>query len=373
MDVPFLDVGATYRELRVELDEAVARVLSSGWYVLGPEVKAFEAEWSAYCGARHAVGASNGVDALRLVLEALEVGPGDEVVVPAHTFIASWLSITHLGATPVPVDPDPRTRNLDPARLADAVTPRTKAIVAVHLYGLPSDMEAICAFARPRGIPVIEDAAQAHGARLSGVRTGALADAAAWSFYPGKNLGAFGDGGAVTTDDDDLAAKVRRLSNYGSLRKYQHDVLGANNRLDELQAAVLRVKLRQLDAWNDRRCRIAQRYAQSLAAAELVLPVAPPEAEPVWHLYVVESEARDDLQRALATAGIGTGVHYPVPVHGQPAYARLAAEHSWSDERFPVSARLAREVLSLPIGPHLDERSVDRVVEVVVAATGRRG
>ena len=364
--VPFLDVGASYRELREPLDIAVARVLASGWYVLGPEVEAFEAEWAAYCGVAHAVGTSNGLDALRLVLEAWDVGPGDEVVVPSHTFVATWLAVSQLGATPVPVEPDPQTLTIDPEQIERAITPRTRAIVAVHLYGSPADMDAICAVARRHGLPVLEDAAQAHGARYRGRRVGGLAEAAAWSFYPGKNLGAFGDAGAVTTDDPGLARRVRLLGNYGSERKYVHELAGANNRLDELQAAVLRVKLIHLDEWNARRADVARRYTEALHGTTLIRLGQPSWADPVWHLYVVRSVQRDQLRDALSDAGIATGIHYPVPVHAQPAYAG----GEWGE--LPLATSLANEVLSLPIGPHVDEASVELVVRAVLSALDRR-
>jgi dTDP-4-amino-4,6-dideoxygalactose transaminase len=255
--VPFLDLKAAHAELRAELDAAYARVMDSGWFVLGDELAAFEAEFAAYCGARHCVGVGNGLDALHLILRAMQIGPGDEVIVPANTYIATWLAVSYAGAAPVPVEPDPRTFNLDPARVEAAVTPRTKAVMPVHLYGQPADVDAVREVAARHGLRVIEDAAQAQGARYRGRAAGSLADAAGFSFYPGKNLGAAGDAGAVTTDDDALAAELRRLRNYGSPAKYQHDVKGFNSRLDELQAAVLRVKLRRLDEWNARRAAVA--------------------------------------------------------------------------------------------------------------------
>lgn len=366
--VPFLDVGATYRELQPDIDAAVARVLAGGWFVLGPEVEAFEAEWAAHCEARHAVGTSNGLDALRLILEAMAVGPGDEVIVPSHTFVATWLAVSHVGATPVPVEPDPVTRNLDASRVEMAITARTKVIVPVHLYGLPADMGAICEVARRHDLRVVEDAAQAHGARCGGRRVGALGDAAAWSFYPGKNLGAFGDGGAVTTDDPELARRVRRLGNYGSERKYEHEVVGSNNRLDELQAAVLRVKLSRLDEWNARRADVARRYDSGLVGSGVVLPRVPTWADPVWHLYVIEIDARADLQKHLAARGVGTGIHYPAPVHAQEAYSsRGLVAHD-----LPIATRLAERVLSLPMGPHLTHDDVATVVRSTLELIDRR-
>lgn len=311
--IPFLNLRAPYRELQAELDAAYRRVMESGWYILGEEVEAFEAEYAAYIGVQHCVGVGNGLEALHLILRAYGIGPGDEVIVPANTYIATWLAVCYAGATPVPVEPVERTYNIDPARIETAITPRTRAIVAVHLYGQPADMDQINEIARRYGLKVIEDAAQAHGARHKGRRAGALGDAAGWSFYPGKNLGAFGDAGAVTTDDSDLAYRVRILRNYGSEVKYYNEFKGFNSRLDPLQAAFLRVKLAHLDDWNDRRQQIADLYLKALAASDLILPVTPAWAESAWHLFVVRCWRRDQLQRYLADQGIGTLIHYPVP------------------------------------------------------------
>ena len=283
--VPFLDLRAPYVELRSEIDSAMQRVLDSGWYLLGEEISAFETEYAAYVGADHCVGVGNGLEALRLSLEALGVGPGAEVIVPSNTYIATWLAVTQVGATVVPVEPDPATFNIDPARIEDAITPRTRVILPVHLYGQPADVDAVHDIARRRSLRVVEDAAQAHGARVRGTPVGA-ADVVAWSFYPGKNLGALGDAGAVTTGDADVADRIRVLRNYGSRVKYQNEVRGYNSRLDEVQAAVLRAKLPRLDAWNARRAAQAQRYTCELSAAELSLPPVPTWADAVWHLYV---------------------------------------------------------------------------------------
>jgi dTDP-4-amino-4,6-dideoxygalactose transaminase len=359
MKTPFLELKPAYDELRAEFDAAYHRVMDSGWYLLGGELEAFEAEYAAYCGAKHCVAVGNGLDALHLVLRACDIGPGDEVLVPTHTFIATWLAVSYAGATPVPVEPDPQTCNLDPARLAAAVTPRTKAVMPVHLYGQPADMDAINAFARRHGLKVIEDNAQAQGARYKGRRTGALGNAAGNSFYPGKNLGAFSDAGAVTTNDAALAHRVRLLRNYGSQKKYHHEVKGFNSRVDELQAAFLRVKLRKLDEWNDRRRVIAARYLAGLTDVPgLILPTVPAWADPVWHLFVVRHAAREELQAHLTAAGVGTLVHYPVPAHRSAAYA----EAGWSPGAFPISEELAATVLSLPIGPHLTPEQIDHVV-----------
>lgn len=349
MKVPFLDLAAGYRELQPEIDAAVARSLASGWYIGGPEVDAFESEYATYCGAAHCVSVANGLDALHLALRALDVGPGDEVIVPSNTYIATWLAVSQCGATPVPVEPDERTFNIDPARIEAAITPRTKVILPVHLYGQPANMDEILAIARKHGLRVLEDGAQAHGARYKGQRLGAHGDAVAWSFYPGKNLGAMGDGGAVTTNDAQLADRIRVLRNYGSRVKYVNEVQGYNSRLDPLQAAILRVKLAHLDEWNARRSAIAARYQQGLAGCGMTLPQVPDWAEPVWHLYVVRHPQRDALQQALNDAGVGTLIHYPIPPHRQQAYA--AQGHKQGD--FPIAEAMAEEVLSLPMGPHL--------------------
>ena len=357
MTIPFLDLRAAYLELKPRIDAAVARVLDSGWYILGPEVEAFEAEWAAYCEAAHAVGVANGLDALTLALRALDIGPGDEVIVPSNTYIATWLAVSGVGATPVPVEPEPATHNIDPTRIEAAVTPRTRALLPVHLYGQPADLDPILDIARRHSLRVVEDAAQAHGARYKGKRIGAHGDIVCWSFYPGKNLGALGDAGAITTNDAALAERVALLRNYGSRQKYVNEEPGVNSRLDPLQAAVLRVKLDVLDAWTGRRRAVAAAYAGGLADAGLILPHVPDWAEPVWHLYVVRSPARDALQARLSEAGVGTLIHYPIPPHCQAAYAEMGL----APEAMPLARRLAGEVLSLPIGPHLAVEGVQAV------------
>ena len=358
--VPFLDLKSPYLELKEELDSAYLHVMDSGWYVLGREVSSFEEEFAAYCEAGHCVGVANGLDALHLILRAYGIGEGDEVIVPANTYIATWLAVSYSGAKPVPVEPDERTYNLNPELIERAVTTRTRAIVAVHLYGQPADMDGINAVASRHGLKVIEDAAQAHGARYKGRRAGSLGDAAGFSFYPGKNLGAAGDGGAVTTNDAGLADRIRVLRNYGSRVKYHNEVKGFNSRLDELQAALLRVKLSRLDEWNDRRGALAARYQEVLESVpELVPPFIPAWAEPVWHLFVVRHPRRDALQQQLADAGIGTLIHYPVPPHLSQAYSG----EGWSPGDFPVTEAMAAEILSLPMGPHLEGYQLDEVVE----------
>ena len=361
MKVPFLDVRKAYLELRSDLDAAYQRVMNSGQYILGDEVEAFEQEFAAYCGALHCVGVGNGFDALSLILLGFGIGGGDEVIVPSNTYIATWLAVSEVGASPVPVEPDPATLNLDPERLERAVTSRTRAIIAVHLYGLPVDMDRVLEVARPRGIKVIEDAAQSHGALYKGRRTGTLGDAAGFSFYPSKNLGAFGDGGAVVSDDPQLADRVRSLRNYGSRRKYEHETKGGNSRLDELQAALLRVRLRCLDEWNSRRRTVARLYDSRLAGLGLTLPVGHTEEEHAWHLYVIRTGQRERLRHLLGARGVGTLVHYPVPPHLQPAYQELGL-HAGA---LPISEAIHREVVSLPIGPHMSEEEVHYVATAV--------
>lgn len=364
MNIPFLDLKASYLELQTEIDAAIKRVLDSGWYILGEEVESIEQEYAAYCEAQHCVGLANGLDALHLALLALGVGEGDEVIVPSNTYIATWLAVSQCGATPVPVEPDAATYNIDPARIEAAITPRTKVILPVHLYGQPADMGPILAIAHKHGLKVLEDGAQAHGARYKGKRIGAHGDVVAWSFYPGKNLGAFGDGGAITTNDAEIAERIRVLRNYGSRVKYVNDVRGYNSRLDPIQAAVLRVKLKVLDDWNARRAEIASRYQTALTDTGLTLPFVPAWAEPSWHLYVVQHLQRDALQKQLGEAGIGTLIHYPIPPHLQQAYASAG----YVKGQFPIAEHIADNCLSLPIGPHLEEASVSAVISALKAA-----
>ncbi len=363
--IPFLDVGAAYRELKAEIDVAIRRVLDAGWYILGPEVEAFEAEWATYCDTNYAVGVANGLDALTLALRALEVGPGDEVIVPSHTYIATWLAVTAVGARPVPVEPDPTTFNIDPGLVENAITPATKVLLPVHLYGQPANLDPILALASRYGLNVVEDAAQAHGARYKDRRVGGHGDVACWSFFPGKNLGAVGDAGAITTNRADIADRVRLLRNYGSREKYNNEIPGVNSRLDPVQAAVLRTKLRYLDAWTDRRRATAAAYTRGLEKTGLILPSETDWAEPVWHLYVVRSVDRDQLQARLATAGVGTLIHYPVPPHMQRAYRNLG----FSERDLPLAKRLSDEVLSLPMGPQLSTNDVDLVIDAVRSAS----
>ena len=365
--VPFLDLQRIHREIREPLEAAFLRVLDSGWFIMGPEVEAFEAEFAQYCGVQHCVGVGNGLDALHLLLQAYGIGPGDEVLVPANTFIATWLAVSQCGAIPVPVEPRSETYNIDPDALSAAITPRTRAIIPVHLYGQPADMDPINALACCHGLIVIEDAAQAQGAAYKGKRAGSLGNAAATSFYPGKNLGALGDGGAVLTNDASIADKVRLLRNYGSRVKYEHQATGYNSRLDEMQAAFLRVKLGLLDDWNARRREIAGKYTEQLRDVGLGLPWVPVWAEPVWHLYVVQSSLRDALRVHLEKHGVSTAIHYPIPPHQQACYA------GYSNHSLPLAEALANEVLSLPMSPFLTEQEVAQVVEAVRTFSGKDG
>ena len=405
--VPFQDFKAAYHEQKAELDAAYHRFMESGWYVLGNELSLFEEEYAAYCEASHCVGVANGLDALHLALRAMGVGPGDEVIVPSNTYIATWLAVTQAGGTPVPVEPDTATYNLDPLLIETAITPRTKVILAVNLYGQPCDYDAILAVARKHGIKLAIDNAQAQGALYKGRRVGGIADIECHSFYPSKNLGAYGEAGAITTHDPALADQIRLLRNYGSKRRYHNEVAGYNSRLDELQAAFLRVKLRHLDEWNARRTAIAEQYlvelgdggqetgdreqgagvrsletedseqmnAQEQRGASLpfkiqnsklkiILPTIPAWAKPVWHLFVIRHPHRDRLQQHLAEQGIQTIIHYPIPPHLSGAYSDLRppASGSWN---LPIAETLANEVLSLPIGPHQRQNAVSIVVDAI--------
>jgi dTDP-4-amino-4,6-dideoxygalactose transaminase len=359
--VPFLDLRAAYLEVKEEVDEAVARVLDSGFFLFGKEIEGFEREFAEYVGAGHCVAVGNGLDALHLALRAVGIKSGDEVLVPSNTYIATWLAASYAGAVPVPVEPVEATYNIDPDRLEAAITSRTKAVMPVHLYGQPADMDPIIEVARRHNLRIVDDAAQAHGARYKGRRVGGLSDVTGWSFYPGKNLGAFGDGGAVTTNDKELADRIRTLRNYGSRVKYVNEVKGFNSRLDEIQAAVLRVKLTRMDEWNERRGRIATIYDTGLAGSNLILPYVPEWAEPVHHLYVVRSKERDALQQHLKSRGIDTIIHYPIPPHLQQAYQDLEL----SPGSQPIAENIHREVLSLPMGPHVTATQAATVVQAI--------
>lgn len=379
MKVPFLDLRAAYLELKPEIDAAVARVLDSGWYIGGEEVESFEAEWSAYCEAKHAIGVANGLDALHLALRSMGVGQGDEVIVPSNTYIATWLAVSQIGATPVPVDPIEATYNINPELIESAITPRTKAILPVHLYGQPVDLDPILAIARKHKLMVLEDAAQAHGARYKGRRVGSHGDAVAWSFYPGKNLGAMGDAGAVTTNSPEIADRIRVLRNYGSRVKYLNEVQGYNSRLDPIQAAILRVKLKLLDEWNDRRKKVATIYLEGLLETKpaeiynrvslmgvamknsLVLPHIPSFADPAWHLFVVRTPSRNELLEALKSCGIETMIHYPICPRSQKAYQNFVNDNHSTI----LSERISSDVLSLPMGPHLSHGESNDVISTL--------
>lgn len=364
--IPFQDFRAPYHELKEELDAAYHRFMESGWLVLGKETTAFEEEYAAYCAAVHCVGISNGLEALHLALRAMGCGPGDEVIVPSNTYIATWLAVSQVGARPVPVEPDPTTFNIDPARVEEAITSKTKVIMAVNLYGQPCDYDALKAIANKHGLRLAIDNAQAHGCKYKGKVVGALADIECHSFYPSKNLGAFGEAGAITTNDSDLADRIRVLRNYGSRVRYFNEIQGYNARIDELQAAFLRVKLLKLDEWNKRRSSIAEQYLSQLSAfsSELSLPFVPEWSSPVWHLFVIRHPHRDALQQYLSDNGIQTIIHYPIPPHMSGAYSDLQppALCTW---QLPIAEQLAKEVLSLPIGPHISQGAVTLVTSAI--------
>ena len=347
LKIPFVDLKASCLELKEELDAAYHRVMHSGCFLLGQETEAFEQEFADYCESKHCVTVGSGLDALQLVLKAWDIGEGDEVIVPAHTFIATWLAVSNVGGLPVPVEPDIRTYNIDVSRIEEAITRRTKAIIVVHLYGQAVEMDPIYKIAEKYGIKILEDNAQAQGARYKGKKTGSLGHAAATSFYPTKNLGCLGDGGAITTNNGKLAQKIKRLRNYGSLTKYNHEVLGFNSRLDELQAAFLRVKLKHIDSWNNKRKSIAKTYNKLLGDMPMQLPFVIKNADPVWHLYVVRTKERENLKKFLFKNGISTGIHYPIPPQQQKCYS----DYKWKKSR--ITATVSEEILSLPLYPHL--------------------
>tara|TARA_B110000503_G_scaffold141851_1_gene236674 strand:+ start:1194 stop:2291 length:1098 start_codon:yes stop_codon:yes gene_type:complete len=359
--IPFLDLKLAHRDLKEDLLAAIERVINSGNFIRGGEVQKFEEEFADYCQVNSCVGVANGLDAIYLILRGYNIGKGDEVIVPSNTFFATWLAVSMTGATPVPVEPDPRTYNIDHAKIELAISSKTKAILAVHLYGQPADMDKIIKVGKKYSLKVIEDAAQAHGARYKSRRVGSLGDAAAFSFYPGKNLGALGDGGAVTTNDTELAGRIRVLGNYGSDIKYNHVVLGVNSRLDEIQAAVLRIKLPYLDEWNATRRKLAQFYSAELESVDLITPYVPTWAEPVWHLYVVQHEKRQELINHLAENNIDTLIHYPISPHLQQAYTSLMLNQI----RLPISERLQETILSLPISPYHSEKQIYEVVSKI--------
>jgi dTDP-4-amino-4,6-dideoxygalactose transaminase len=361
MKIPFLDLKSQHQELSSELLLAFKRVMDSGNFILGEEVKKFEEEFSRYCKSANCIGVGNGLDALYLILRAYGIGDGDEVIVPSNTYIATWLAVSQTGARPIPVEPCELTFNINPAGIENAISPYTKAIIAVHLYGQPAEMDTINEIAKKHSIKVIEDAAQAHGALYKDRYVGSLGDAAGFSFYPGKNLGSLGDAGAVTTNDIRLDENLRMLRNYGSHVKYQHQIQGINSRLDELQAAFLREKLIKLDEWNMKRKAIAAKYVHGLKGCGLILPDVPNWADPVWHLFVVRAENRALIQKKMNESGIGSYIHYPTPPHLQPAYS--ASGFKKGD--FPISELMHDQVLSLPIWPMMSDAQVECVISTV--------
>lgn len=360
MKIPMVDLKAQYRDLQVDIDAAMQSVVRSAQFVLGPQVQAFEREVAAYCGVRHAISVASGTDALHLALRAAGIGPGDEVITTPFTFIATAGAISQVGARPVFVDIDAATFNIDPARIAQAVSSRTRAVLPVHLYGQPADLAPINALCRERGLALIEDCAQSFGAEYGGKKSGAYGDMGCFSFYPSKNLGAYGDGGMVITDDDAAAERLRRLRDHGRIEGYRHGMVGYNSRLDELQAAVLRVKLRRLDEYNSRRRRNAQRYGERLADSGIVPPAADGKGVHVYHQYTVRSRRRDAVRHALTAAGIASAIYYPVPLHRQEVYAAGCA-----GARFPAAEQAAEEVLSLPMYPELSEEQIETITRVV--------
>lgn len=360
--LPYLDLHAAYDELKVEIDAAVKRVLESGRYILGTEVDKFEERFADYCDAKHAIGVANGLDALWLCLKAMNVGPGDEVIVPSNTYIATWLAVSNCGATPVPVEPNIQTYCINPELIEKAITDKTKVILPVHLYGQPADLEPILEIARINKLFVLEDAAQAHGALYKNKPIGGHGHAVAWSFYPGKNLGALGDAGAVTTNDTEIAEKIRMLRNYGSEVRYVNQLRGINSRLDPIQAAILSVKLNILNEWNNRRREIANCYSKHLeGCSDIILPRVSPCASPVWHLYVIRSKRRNQLQKELGMAGVETLIHYPIPPFLQDAYS----EYKSCGDNLPLARQMSEEVLSLPIGPQQTLDTTCRIIKIV--------
>jgi dTDP-4-amino-4,6-dideoxygalactose transaminase len=359
MIVPLLDLSAAHQELGAVIDHAIEQVIETGTFILGDQVRFFEKEFAAFCETKHCVSVGSGLDALELILKGYNIGHGDEVIVPCHTFIATWLAVTNIGAKVVPVEPEQHSFNIDPTKIEACITPFTKAIVVVHLYGQPVNFSPISNIAKKYGLKIIEDAAQAHGARHNGRRVGSIGDAGAFSFYPGKNLGALGDGGAITTNDDHLAEKLAAMRNYGSKEKYEHEIRGRNSRLDEIQAAVLRTKLRVLDTWNERRRFCAQLYQVELTKSGLTTQQSADNIEHVWHMFVMRHEERDSIRKFLQSEGIETGVHYPKPLPLQAAFD----DQDFQPHQFPICEAICREVLSLPIGPHLTEEQLNFVID----------
>lgn len=360
--IPFLNLQPAYEELKEEIDRTIIETIGSGSYILGEQVELFEKEYAEFCGAKYCVGVGNGLDAITLSLLACGVGPGDEVIVPSNTYIATWLAVSHCGAVPVAVEPDIHTFNINPSLISEAITNKTKAIIPVHLYGQPADLHPIIDIAKKHNLKVIEDAAQAHGASYRDKKIGAHGDIVAWSFYPGKNLGALGDGGAITTNDDELAREVKRLRNYGSEVKYHNNIKGFNSRLDEIQASVLRVKLRKLLEWNRRRKSIAEIYTDKLTNADIQLPHVLDWVDPVWHVFVIKVKNRNRVKRDLEKKNIFTSIHYPVSPHMQKAYA----DKSYESKTLDLTEKIQNQILSIPIGPHLKKIEAEEVAQAIL-------
>lgn len=356
--IEYANLKSEYLILKKEFDEAFQRVMNNGWYILGREVSSFEEEFANYCGTKYCIGTANGLEAMFLILKSWGIKENDEIIVPSNTYIATWLAVSHTGAKPKPVEPNESTHNINPEKIECAITKNTKAILPVHLYGQPADMDAINEIAKKHDLKVLEDSAQGHGALYKKRKTGSLGDAAAFSFYPSKNLGAFGDGGAVTTNDDELAENIRTIRNYGSHKKYINNVIGYNSRLDELLASFLRIKLKVLDEWNNHRKNIANWYLENLPKSfpEWILPKVPEWADPCWHLFVVSTKNRNVIQKKLEEKGIKTQIHYPIPPHLQKAYSVLG----YKKRDFPIAEKLANQVLSLPMGMHLTEKMLEK-------------
>lgn len=367
MIVPFLNLAKAYEELRPEIDESIQRVLESGWYVLGEEVTAFEKSYAEFTDSKYCLGVANGMDALELSLRALDIGPGDEVIVPAHTFVATWLAVTKVGAVPVPIEPNQNTYNIEVSKIEEKISEKTKAIIPVHLYGQPVDLNEILKLKRKYSIRVIEDAAQAQGSIYEGKRIGSHGDLVCWSFYPGKNLGANGDSGAITSNDFELMDKITYLRNYGSKQKYEHVYAGMNSRLDPIQASILKVKLKMLDEWNSRRTKIAERYLSDLVnISDIKLPQLRENLSHVWHLFVISCDRRNELQKFLKDNGIETLIHYPIPPHKQKAYQEIMP-----NLKLEITENLSKKILSLPIGPHTEKDHVSRVIEKITSFFGQ--
>jgi len=359
MKVPFVDLNAQINPIKEEINSAMQKVIDSSAYILGPDVKRFEENFAAYCGTKYAIGVDSGTSAIEMIMRAFDIGPGDEVIAPANTFIATVLPISYVGAKPVLVDMDPKTYNIDVNRIEEKITSKTRAIIPVHLYGQPVDMDAIQSIAKKHNLLVFEDACQAHGSFYKGQRAGSMSDAAAFSFYPAKNLGCYGDGGIVVTPHEEIYLKIRKLRDYGQEKKYHHIEIGYNRRLDTLQAAVLDVKLKYLDGWNEGRRINAARYVEKLNGSAYLLPEVFEKNVPVWHLFVIQTEKRDELQKYLAEQGISTGIHYPIPIHLQKSYQYLGCNKG----DFPVTEKAADRIVSLPMYAELTEEMIDYVVK----------